>query len=98
MKTRLGALELQVPQTRDTEFYPSSIERGSRSERALKVAIAEMYLKGVSTRKVTAITRKLCGMTVSSSQVSAVTKELDVEFSSFRECPLKAFPYVFLDA
>jgi len=52
MKTRLGILPLKVPQTRDSEFYPQSLERGPRSERALLLAIAEMYVQGVSTRRV----------------------------------------------
>ena len=98
LKTRMGALDLSVPQTRDTEFYPACLEKGCRSERALKVAIAEMYLKGVSTRKVAAITKKLCGIDISSTQVSAMAKELDEEFEGFRGRPLGAFPYVYLDA
>ena len=61
LQTRLGALELAVPQVRGLGFYPQSIEKGSRSERALKLAIAQMYLEGVSTRKVQDITEKLCG-------------------------------------
>lgn len=97
-KTRMGALNLKIPQTRGTNFYPSSLERGSRSERALKISISEMYLKGVSTRKVTAITEKLCGLDISSSQVSALSKELDKEFEAFRNRELGAFPYVFVDA
>lgn len=97
-KTRMGMLQLKVPQTRETEFYPSCLEKGCRSERALKVAIAEMYIKGVSTRKVTAVTKELCGLEVSSSQVSAMTKELDTEFEAFRNRPLGRFPYVYLDA
>ena len=56
LATRVGKVELQVPQTRDVEFYPKSLERGVRSERALKLAVAEMYVQGVSTRKVTQIT------------------------------------------
>lgn len=54
--TRLGKLELQVPQTRGIAFYPSALEKGERSERALKLALAEMYVQGVSTRKVAEIT------------------------------------------
>ena len=50
LHTRLGKLDLQVPQTRGTDFYPSALERGERSERALKLAVAEMYVQGVSTR------------------------------------------------
>ena len=61
VNSRLGKLELHVPQTRDSEFYPSALERGERSERAFKLAIAEMYVQGVSTRKVAKITEELCG-------------------------------------
>ncbi len=68
--TRLGALALQVPQTRGVEFYPSALEKGVRRERALKLAVAEMYVQGVSTRKVAAIIEQLCGLEVTSAQVS----------------------------
>ena len=72
--TRLGAVPLEVPQVRGgVEFYPSALERGVRSERALKLAIAEMYVQGVSTRKVTAVMQELCGLEVSSAQVSRAT-------------------------
>ncbi len=75
METRSGSLQLRVPQARDLEegldtFYPQSLERGIRSERALKLAVAEMYIQGVSTRNVAAITEKLCGFEVTSMQVS----------------------------
>ncbi len=63
VRSRVGELKLQIPQVRESEegFYPQSLERGLRSERALKLAVAEMYLQGVSTRKVKAITEQLCG-------------------------------------
>ncbi|RLB04827.1 MAG: hypothetical protein DRG59_09755 [Deltaproteobacteria bacterium] len=61
VKTRLGKLEFSIPQVRGVEFYPRSLEKGLRSERALKLAVAEMYVHGVSTRKVAAITEELCG-------------------------------------
>ena len=77
--SRLGKLQLAVPQTRGVEFYPSALERGERSERALKLAMAEMYVQGVSTRKVQEVTRELCGFDVSSSQVSRATQLLDDE-------------------
>jgi len=70
VKTRLGVLNHEVPQVRDSTFYPSSLEKGVRSERALSVARAEMYFQGVSTRKVTAIMEELCGRDVTSTQVS----------------------------
>ena len=96
--SRLGKLELQVPQTRGVEFYPSVLERGERSERALKLALAEMYVQGVSTRKVTAITRELCGHEVSSMQVSRAAESLDAELETWRQRPLGPTPYVILDA
>ena len=96
--TRLGRLDLRVPQTRGVSFYPSCLEKGSRSERALKVAVAEMYLKGVSTRRVEKITQELCGLEISSNQVSAMTQELDEEFTAFRERRLGEYSYLYLDA
>jgi putative transposase len=98
LATRVGKVELQVPQTRDIEFYPKSLERGVRSERALKLAVAEMYVQGVSTRKVTEITQELCGLDVSSSQVSRAAKLLDDELRSWRSRPLAKSPYLILDA
>jgi transposase-like protein len=98
LKTRMGAIELSVPQTRDGLFYPSCIEKGIRSERALKVALAEMYIQGVSTRKVAKITEELCGFEISSASVSRTTMELDEELGKWRNRALGSFPYVFLDA
>lgn len=98
LNSRVGKLKLQVPQTRGIAFYPGCLERGLRSEKALKLAIAEMYLKGVSTRKVQAITQELCGLEISSTQVSRLTKELDEEFELFRNRPLGYFKYIFFDA
>ncbi len=99
LHTRVGELALQVPQVRgEVEFYPSALERGVRSERALKCAIAEMYVQGVSTRKVTAVMGELCGLEVSSTQVSRATRLLDEELERWRNRPLGDVPYVFLDA
>jgi len=98
VETRLGNLELSVPQTRGVEFYPSALERGSRSERALKLAIAEMYLQGVSTRKVTAVMQELCGLDVTSMDVSRAVRLLDEEFQKWRERPLGEIVYLLLDA
>lgn len=98
VETRLGRLELAVPQTRGVEFYPSSLERGTRSERALKLAIAEMYLQGVSTRKVTAVMQELCGLDVTSMDVSRAVQSLDKEFLQWRERPLGEIAYLYLDA
>ena len=98
VKTRVGALGLDIPQVRDSSFYPSSLEKGLRSERALKIALAEMYVQGVSTRKVAKITEQLCGFEVTSTQVSRAAKELDQILEQWRKRPLGAYPYVFLDA
>ncbi len=73
LKTRVGQLQLAVPQVRGAKFYPSVLERGSRSEKALRLALAEMYVQGVSTSKVTKITEELCGCEISSSDVSRAT-------------------------
>ncbi|MDK2976037.1 MAG: putative transposase [Candidatus Marinimicrobia bacterium] len=81
----VGTLELQIPQVRgDVSFYPGSLERGTRSEKTLRCALAEMYIQGASTRKVREITEALCGVRISSSQVSRVTRELDESLSAFR--------------
>ena len=98
VKTRIGELKLAVPQVRDGGFYPSTLEKGIRSERALKLALAEMYVQGVSTRRVAAITEQLCGFEVTSSQVSRAAKELDPILEQWRNRPLGAYPYVYLDA
>jgi len=98
VKTRLGELPLRVPQTRDSEFYPQSLEKGLRSERALLLSIAEMYVQGVSTRRVKRIVEELCGMDVSSTQVSRAAVELDDLLSAWRERELGQYRYLILDA
>lgn len=98
LDTRLGAITFQVPQTRGVEFYPSALEKGIRSERALKVAIAEMYVQGVSTRKVTEVMQQLCGLDVSSTQVSRATQSLDEELKAWRQRAIGEIPYLVLDA
>ena len=76
MKTRLGSLPLKVPQIRNSEFYPQSLERGLRSERALLRAIVEIYVQGVSTRRVKKIVEELCGIDISSTQVARAARSL----------------------
>lgn len=98
VNTRIGPLELSVPQTRNVEFYPQSLERGVRSERALKLAVAEMYVQGVSTRKVAEITQELCGLDITSTQVSRAAQLLDEELHQWRNRPLGEIPYLILDA
>ena len=99
VKSRLGSMALQVPQVRgDVEFYPSALEKGERSERALKLAMAEMYIKGVTTRKVSGVLEKLCGLEFTSADVSRASKLLDTELDQWRTRPLGEIPYVLLDA
>ena len=98
LRTRVGEITVDVPQTRGLDFYPSSLERGERSERALKLAVAEMYVQGVSTRKVAAITEELCGFEVSSTQVSRAAQLLDDELQQWRSRPLGEIPFLILDA
>lgn len=96
--TRIGKLTFDVPQVREGGFYPNALEKGLRSERALKLALAEMYVQGVSTRRVRKITEELCGFEVSSTQVSQATASLDEQLAAWRERPLEASPYIWLDA
>jgi transposase-like protein len=98
MRTRVGDITFAVPQVREGGFYPQALEKGLRSERALTLALAEMYVQGVSTRKVNAITEQLCGVSITSSAVSQAAKQLDVELEKWRERPLGEHPFLFLDA
>jgi transposase-like protein len=99
-QTGIGALELAVPQVResDTPFRTSLLEKGSRSDRALKSAIATMYVEGVSTRRVTKIMEQMCGFSVSSGQVSNLNKQLDDEFEKWRTRPLPEIAHLIIDA
>ena len=97
--TRVGKLELRVPQDRAGRFSTELFERYQRSERALVAALAEMYVQGVSTRKVKAITEELCGHSFSASSISAINQRLDASLAQFAGRPLaEAFPYLILDA
>jgi putative transposase len=98
LRTRVGEITLAVPQVREGGFYPQALEKGLRSERALTLALAEMYVQGVSTRKVKAITEQLCGVSISSSAVSQAAMQLDGELAKWRERPLGEYPFLFLDA
>lgn len=100
LSTSLGRLQLAVPQVRDCHqpFRPSLLESGSRVERSLKAAIAEMYIQGVSTRRVTKVVEQLCGLEITSTQVSRLTRELDEEFEAWRNRPLPEIAYLILDA
>jgi putative transposase len=97
--TRVGKLELRVPQDREGRFSTELFERYQRSERALVAALAEMYVQGVSTRKVKAITEELCGHGFSASSISTITKRLDGSLAAFARRRLtEAYPYLILDA
>jgi transposase-like protein len=99
LTSRVGPITFRVPQVRgETAFYPSALEKGIRSEQALKLAMAEMYVQGVSTRKVSAIVEELCGTSVSSAQVSDCAKLLDAELQKWRDRSLSAYPYLMFDA
>ena len=98
---RLGDIPVEVPQVRgEVSFYPSALTKGPQVERALNLAIAEMYVQGVSTRRVEPILRKLVGHGISSSAVSKAAAELDKTLATWRGRPLDglAVPYLILDA
>ena len=97
--TRVGKIELRVPQDREGRFSTEVFERYQRSEKALVSALAEMYIKGVSTRKVKSVTEQLCGHSFSASMVSRVNKKLDGELAKFARRRLEEeYPYLILDA
>lgn len=98
VKTRMGEITFAVPQVREGGFYPNALEKGLRSERALVTTLAEMYVQGVSTRKVKAITEQLCGVEISAMQVSRATAQLDEVLQEWRERPLGAITYLYVDA
>jgi putative transposase len=97
--TRVGKLELRVPQDRAGRFSTELFERYQRSEKALVAALAEMYVQGVSTRKVKAITEELCGHSFSAATISAINAKLDDSLAQFAARRLdEACPYLILDA
>ena len=99
METRIGTLVLRIPQDREGHFKTEIFERYQRSEKALVNTLMEMYLEGVSTRKVAHVTETLCGTEFSASTVSAISKKLDDSLKSFASRHLDdAYPYVLLDA
>jgi transposase-like protein len=100
MLTRVGEITFEVPQVRTGGFYPSALERGSRSEQSVNLALAEIYVQGVSTRKVIEVLQKLVGpeVSISSTQISRCTEKLDVGLDAWRNRPLEETPYLLLDA
>ena len=99
VKTRVGRIELSVPQDREGRFHSGLFARFQRSEKALILALQEAYLQGVSTRKVTKITEQLCGTSFSKSHISQLCQDLDEDINAWRERPLEqAYPYLIIDA
>jgi len=99
LKTRVGTLELVVPKDREGRFQTELFERYQRSEKALVAAVAEMYVQGVSTRKVKKVTEMLCGLDISRTQVAEMVKNLDAENKAWRTRRLeKVYPYLVVDA
>jgi putative transposase len=99
LKTRVGRIELSVPQDREGRFQSDLFARFQRSEKALILALQEAYLQGVSTRKVTKITEQLCGTAFSKSHVSDLCQELDADIQAWRDRPLEqSYPYLIIDA
>src|SRR5215211_3457774 len=100
LRTRVGTLNLAVPQDREGTFSTRLFCRYQRNEKALVLALMEMYIEGVSTRKVKDVTEELCGTTFSKSLISSLAGRLDAELEAWRSRPLeaKAYPYLFVDA
>lgn len=99
LTTRVGRVELRVPRDREGRFSTELFERYQRSEKALVLALLEMYVQGVSTRKVKKITEQLCGVEVSRSQVSELAKGLDEQVEAWRTGPIRQrHPYLVVDA
>jgi putative transposase len=100
LRTRVGTLSLLVPQDREGTFSTRLFSRYQRNEKALVLALMEMYVEGVSTRKVKDITEELCGTSFSKSLVSSLATRLDSELGAWRSRPLEgeAYPYLFVDA
>jgi putative transposase len=98
VRTRIGEIIFAVPQLREGGLYPSALEKGMRSELALVTTLAEMYVQGVSTRKVKAITEELCGVEISAMQVSRAAAQLDAVLQEWRERPLGEITYLYVDA
>lgn len=97
--TRIGTITLEVPRLRNGEFKTEVFNRYQRSEQSLILAMIEMVVNGVSTRKVKSITEELCGKSFSKSTVSSLCKQLDPEVKAFRNRPLnKKYPFVIVDA
>jgi putative transposase len=97
--TRVGKLELRLPQDRNGRFSTEIFERYQRSEKGLVAALTQMYIQGVATRKVTAISEELCGHSFRASAISEINKKLDAELGRFARRELESeYPYLIIDA
>jgi len=94
----MGEITFVVPQVREGGFYPFALEKGLRCERTLVTTLAEMYVQGVSARKVKAITEQLCGIEVSATQVSRAATQLNEALQQWRERSLGEITYLYVDA
>jgi transposase-like protein len=99
LKTRVGTIELEVIRDREGNFSTELFKRYQRNEQSFVLSLVEMYLQGVSTRKVKKVVETLCGSSVSGSLVSNLSKELDENITRWRKRPLtKDYPYLVIDA
>lgn len=100
IKTRVGEINLQIPQARDSSFKTQLYDRYQRSEKALCLALMESYIQGVSTRRMKKITKQLCGTEFSAATISNLSKNLDEELEKFRDRDLsgKKYKYLVIDA
>lgn len=98
LRTRMGTLQLRLPQARNGSFFPSCLERWQTSEQALAATLGEMVIKGVSTRKVSQLAQEMLGVEVSASTVSNLVKAIEPKVEAFRNRPLGAYPYLIVDA
>tara|TARA_Y100001933_G_C18937447_1_gene538011 strand:+ start:108 stop:1322 length:1215 start_codon:yes stop_codon:yes gene_type:complete len=99
LTTRIGTITLRVPRHRDGEFNTDMFNRYQRSEQALILAMIEMVINGVSTRKIKMVTEELCGKSFSKSTISSLCQQLDPIVEAFRNRPLeKHYPFVVVDA
>ena len=98
VRTKLGDITFAIPQVREGGFYPFAIEKGMRSKRTLQIILAEMYVQGVSTRRIKAINEELCGVEISAMQVSRAAQQLDDVWQEWRERSLGEIQYLYADA
>ena len=98
LHTKAGEVELNVPKLRYAKFETAIIERYKRRESSVEEALMQMYLAGVSVRRVEDITEALWGMRVNAGTVSQLNKKMYDRIDRWRKEPIKGeYPYVYLD-